>query len=265
MGGDSQTLEPGKHDLCFNPRPRVGGDLNLPASLGIQSAVSIHAPAWGATPWVRRRQHGPDVSIHAPAWGATRYTVNFASQSWFQSTPPRGGRPARRGPPANQGLVSIHAPAWGATRAHLSAFVENPRFQSTPPRGGRPLHPQNYGCCGLCFNPRPRVGGDLQELSYITGETYVSIHAPAWGATPKASPESEAPGCFNPRPRVGGDRLADTDDGGGFMFQSTPPRGGRPLAGNLVLPISFFSIFRDLLFCPVRFTSLPEQNLSQSL
>ncbi|CAA7616872.1 hypothetical protein MTBSS4_170024 [Magnetospirillum sp. SS-4] len=58
-----------------------------------------------------------------------------------------------------------------------------PMFQSTPPRGGRRA--------GMClpqwavpgFNPRPRVGGD-GRYGHHSAEDPVSIHAPAWGATP---------------------------------------------------------------------------------
>ena len=35
----------------------------------IHQAVSIHAPAWGATREAHLERKG--VSIHAPAWGAT--------------------------------------------------------------------------------------------------------------------------------------------------------------------------------------------------
>ena len=77
--------------------------------------VSIHAPAWGATPnldlfsyslagFNPRSRMGSDVvihqlfcmfwvSIHAPAWGAT-----IAGLFEFK-----------------RAIVSIHAPAWGAT------------------------------------------------------------------------------------------------------------------------------------------------------
>ena len=54
----------------FNPRTRMGCDVDgrLPY---MSLAVSIHAPAWGAT----QLQHALSllirVSIHAPAWGAT--------------------------------------------------------------------------------------------------------------------------------------------------------------------------------------------------
>jgi len=78
---------------CFNPRPRMGGDLwrNLledrqtlfqstpphggrqerGAALIFVEQVSIHAPAWGATEALWRMGLTGMVSIHAPAWGAT--------------------------------------------------------------------------------------------------------------------------------------------------------------------------------------------------
>ncbi len=58
---------------CFNPRTRVGCD-----QLSLISGVSDDG-----------------VSIHAPAWGATRTArCNRATVMWFQSTHPRGVRPA---------------------------------------------------------------------------------------------------------------------------------------------------------------------------
>ena len=77
------------------------------------------------------------ISIHAPAWGATPQTVGGVGSSKFQSTHPRGVRPYGpilwAGQPrdfnprtrvgcdfSNRGKgdfdgISIHAPAWGAT------------------------------------------------------------------------------------------------------------------------------------------------------
>ena len=125
--------------------------------------------------------------------------------SLFQSTHPRGVRPLLRQGRWSWNDVSIHAPAWGATR-HLrrgssrwwgfnprtrvgcDEFIRHGllcavRFQSTHPRGVRLLH----------FFP-----GIFEGI--------VSIHAPAWGATP-STPTSP-------------DRIP--------VFQSTHPRGVRP-------------------------------------
>ena len=56
------------------------------------------------------------------------------------------------------------------------------------------------------FNPRPRTGGDPPRARQIEIRGDVSIHAPARGATKYASPEQ-----------------TET-----YLFQSTPPHGGRP-------------------------------------
>ena len=77
-------------------------------------------------------------------------------------------------------------------------------FQSTPPRGGRP------GRCGL------------DDAAHR-----ISIHAPAWGATESRCSISGRT-YFNPRPRVGGDVINSESTFFISVFQSTPPRGGRP-------------------------------------
>jgi len=78
----------------FNPRARVGRDLRSDTRATLYSvfqstrprgarllvfeykvssiSVSIHAPAWGATPYQEEYLGHKHVSIHAPAWGATR-------------------------------------------------------------------------------------------------------------------------------------------------------------------------------------------------
>ena len=99
-------------------------------------------------------------------------------------------------------------------------------FQSTPPRGGRLRYTDEFG-----------------------GVQYVSIHAPARGATRAVLLWYLKGSCFNPRPRAGGDlKLSFTCRSvivsihaparGATSspkicvycsgFQSTPPRGGRP-------------------------------------
>ncbi len=257
-------------DLHFNPRPRVGGDFyGFPDR--VRPAISIHAPAWGATRADRCRCGRMGISIHAPAWGATiaiaaavllhplfqstpprggrpspsnlcRRTRSFQStpprggrprkllsvlgivhfnprprvggdekrypqykdEFTFQSTPPRGGRHRGRGCWRAHRAISIHAPAWGAT-AGIQRLSRRAKFQSTPPRGGR--HITSATSAGVTnFNPRPRVGGDSQ-----TGWSgYRWLY-------------------FNPRPRVGGDsRAASSRFDCLRLFQSTPPRGGRP-------------------------------------
>ena len=54
----------------FNSRSRMGSDSNR-ERVSILEAVSIHAPAWGATRGRAVLSGRLSVSIHAPAWGAT--------------------------------------------------------------------------------------------------------------------------------------------------------------------------------------------------
>ena len=60
---------------------------------GAELDVSIHAPAWGATPRRPPRKDHDNVSIHAPAWGATISTARAGVIFVFQFTLPRGERP----------------------------------------------------------------------------------------------------------------------------------------------------------------------------
>ena len=122
--------------LCFNPRPRTGGDIRRRFCVRFEH-VSIHAPARGATDLLQNRQRVSYVSIHAPARGATCLILAAMRGALFQSTPPHGGRPGESSAP------------W--------VYV---KFQSTPPHGGRRggLKVTLYK---IGFNPRPRTGGDL--------------------------------------------------------------------------------------------------------
>ena len=67
----------------FQSTPPHGGRHQVPLIGNVSSLVSIHAPAWGATP----------ISVLDPVTGS------------FQSTPPHGGRPLAR--------VSFHITGWG--------------------------------------------------------------------------------------------------------------------------------------------------------
>src|SRR5690606_5047586 len=72
VGRDPSLPSPTFRPFCFNPRARVGRDSSIANTLGAILAVSIHAPAWGATLNVGLLGFWQLlVSIHAPAWGAT--------------------------------------------------------------------------------------------------------------------------------------------------------------------------------------------------
>ena len=109
-------------------------------------------------------------------------------------------------------------------------------FQSTPPRGGRRVEQPDEDD-DICFNPRPHAGGDLAD-AYAVQEMAVSIHAPTRGATSGKYYtcwlrvfQSTPPRGGRPR----GIRLSSITK----VFQSTPPRGGRrcmPVVWRMIFP-----------------------------
>ncbi len=157
MGCDAVQIWGGFRASCFNSRTRMGCDVSGSVT-GSPVAVSIHAPAWGATENRTLTSRTCMVSIHAPAWGATV----MPGDSFKVKT------------------VSIHAPAWGATvRGGVTSFHN--WFQFTHPHGVR-QEPHCPRAWLPRFNSRTRMGCDqTRRLSKIT--LRVSIHAPAWGAT----------------------------------------------------------------------------------
>ena len=61
----------------------------------------------------------------------------------------------------------------------------------------------------------------------------ISIHAPAWGATKALSFFHVSVLNFNPRARVGRDVRPVLMSTSSLKFQSTRPRGARPMHGRL--------------------------------
>ena len=78
-------------------------------------------------------------------------------------------------------------------------------FQSTHPHGVRQKHLLGSEISNS-FNPRTRMGCDESEPDVFFQPQYVSIHAPAWGATRHSTYRSSVSKCFNPRTRMGCDQ-----------------------------------------------------------
>ena len=254
---------------CFNPRPRAGSDVMAPGAAtmvhvsihapareatvgsGQRSAVravSIHAPAREAT-WPRCRPRSPlAVSIHAPAREATRSAASTAPGKSFNPRP-RAGSDRRHGAARPQDSVSIHAPAREATCRAMDS-TRTTSFNPRPRAGSDLIDDEDSGTD--CFNPRPRAGSDghfgtgtstipLFQSTPPRGKRpdrvgqldrrQVSIHAPAREATRSSGnlPRIEHR-RFNPRPRAGSDMPASGSCTVLMLFQSTPPRGKRPLS-----------------------------------
>ena len=106
-------------------------------------------------------------------------------------------------------------------------------FQSTHPRGVRLVVWWRMKRVSRMFqSTHPRGVRRQADLAGRMGAR-VSIHAPAWGATERWSFWTLAQPGFNPRTRVGCDKAKVRTGPWAKMFQSTHPRGVRPLPNGL--------------------------------
>ena len=186
----------------------------------------------------------------------------YPSQAKFQSTLPRGERPLRI--QRLQPWVKFQSTLPRGERLaspptlcrHRKRF--NPRSRAGSDSGQWP----EAGGRLLRFNPRSRAGSD--SFARFTGEglaefqstlprgerqprapkfpvrVYVSIHAPAGGATTTRAQVSGSSICFNPRSRGGSDNHARPSFRFEYMFQSTLPRGERRQAARAALRPDWF-------------------------
>ena len=238
-----------RRPCSFNPRSRVGSDasrsLDLPRLPGFNPRSRVGSDdAWPKPPTPQA------VSIHAPAWGATIDLARDRARQFGFNPRSRVGSD-RRAPKPSPGRGSFNPrsrvgsdpPSSSAT---VPSFCFNPRS-----RVGSDASFGRARCNTTCFNPRSRVGSDaglsrcggpdqLFQSTLPRGERLpgpydparfpwfqstlprgerrrwpssgrrrrcVSIHAPAWGAT-----------------------FVDGQEFTPFGFQSTLPRGERPHA-----------------------------------
>ena len=168
-----------------------------------RGAISIHAPAKGATVLSVLPRSAFPISIHAPAKGATCQIIPAAACPQFQSTLPRRERP------------------WQQSKRYGTIYF-NPRSRE----GSDDVYNQCAVRCGY-FNPRSREGSDGTRAPASVKARRISIHAPAKGATASVSlprlsdpfqstlprrerrhstPSPSSHRYFNPRSREGSDR-----------------------------------------------------------
>ncbi len=188
----------------FNPRTRVGCDVSRGSKMAYIN-VSIHAPAWGATE--RPSSPRPSAACFNP-----RTRVGCDSFRQIGGWVIMGFNPRTR---------------VGCDGGRCSIILYAAMFQSTHPRGVRPDAAVQSPPGRFCFNPRTRVGCDSSramsvgalamfqsthprgvrqgELLHLAVMLPVSIHAPAWGATPCRLLVFLPRNSFNPRTRVGCD------------------------------------------------------------
>ena len=166
MGGDWASRCVATARACFNPHPRMGGDAILDARQLVELQFQSTPPHGGRHTRVFVSERPLYVSIHTPAWGATPcLSVPLKDASSFNPHPRMGGdsttscarwattsfnpHPRMGGDAATAchldgKRVSIHTPAWGATHRCTEGGRELPVSIHTPA----------WGATFLCFKDR---------------------------------------------------------------------------------------------------------------
>ena len=158
MGSDPRPTSSRPEAVDFNPRSRMGSDM-CNARAPRHSDISIHAPAWGATDAANENQGKQRHFNPRSRMGSDdRGRKNKTCQETFQSTLPHGERQRHNG-----------------LRKRKTYFNPRSRMGSD---GGKHLEEEDKNH----FNPRSRMGSDVTEPQF-NQIPYISIHAPAWGAT----------------------------------------------------------------------------------
>ena len=213
-----------------------------------ESAISIHAPTWGAT------QLDLNLLKRVPYFNPRTHVGCDAEKSFlcmcglkFQSTHPRGVRPTIwNGIFILFRFQSTHP---RGVRPPLRIITTSTvQFQSTHPRGVRPMAFRS-ATRRRYFNPRTHVGCDgtststvslifrfqsthprgVRPLSYrllTDRQRFQSTHPR--GVRHKLAEIYDRLWNFNPRTHVGCDLSHSAQSGCDCLFQSTHPRGVRP-------------------------------------
>ena len=203
VGCDPASSPSSRAHSYFNPRTHVGCDL-VKERADRASVISIHAPTWGATNSRLSGHLNHTISIHAPTWGATRSEISSFDLLRFQSTHPRGVRPAedwdkifllsnfnprthvgcdpQRGHPPPYLLKFQSTHPRGVRLYPLNSGVVGKEFQSTHPRGVRPRSKNMSWLMTIFQSTHPRGVRRFVDLNECLANG-ISIHAPTWGAT----------------------------------------------------------------------------------
>ena len=144
--------------INFNPRSREGSDENR---------------------WEYIRFSA--ISIHAPARGATAEVVIYPQLLKFQSTLPRGERRIDWRAWISDAEISIHAPARGATRSQTCLRRSPRNFNPRSREGSDDERPEEVTDIKISIHAPAR--GATDPTSKLKRFFAISIHAPARGAT----------------------------------------------------------------------------------
>ena len=165
----------------FNSRSRGGSDPSRPSSRRPTKCFNSRSRGGSDSACLSLRIRLPVFQFTLPR-GERQAVDNIQPDcERFQFTLPRGERLNGVYTLVVQLEVSIHAPAGGATR-QSSSSSRSPACFNSRSRGGSDSCSRSPRPPGLCFNSRSRGGSD-PSCRCNKRLIYVSIHAPAGGAT----------------------------------------------------------------------------------
>ncbi len=194
----------------FNPRTRVGCDVpSHHSSAPIASFQSTH-------PRGVRHLKGKCSEPNCP----------------FQSTHPRGVRRLCRS--ANSGTLDFNPRTRVGCDARVGCETMPPfAFQSTHPRGVRPTQVDHIIPHKGFQSTHPR-GVRLISASTFCASDFISIHAPAWGATLNTRRAKSLSPFQSTHPRGVRPCYIDPLCDAHRTFQSTHPRGVRQIVSSII-------------------------------
>ena len=159
MGSDCSNSSRPSLLTCFNSRSRMGSDCSNSSRPSLLTCFNS------------RSRMGSDRTAAVPK-KVTRK---------FQFTLPHGERPRTVRRKVGVVMFQFTLPH-GERPASCSSPVRRWAFQFTLPHGERRGRASPLQAVAG-FNSRSRMGSDLRAVCEVTAKQWVSIHAPAWGAT----------------------------------------------------------------------------------
>ena len=186
--------------MCFNPRARMGRD--DASSMMINAlAVSIHAPAWGATTGSRGNQPSARFNPRARMGRDLDNQLRVALGCFDPRA--RMGRDVIRRSMTLAAYWRFDPRARMGRDYRIACRRDFNGFRSTRPHGAR-LDDDAPDTDRSCFDPRARMGRDQRDPAVNADLTMFRSTRPH-GARPTASTVRDVHRSFNPRARMGRD------------------------------------------------------------
>ena len=158
----------------------------------------------------------------------------------FQSTRPRGARPAQ--PVVVKSRCGFQSTRPRGARHNGTYTPITPTGFNPRAHAGRDCEPPPSLTISTCFNPRAHAGRDKKALTDFR-KAIVSIHAPTRGATAVVCRQRISLDVSIHAPTRGATMVACTISSS-CVFQSTRPRGARPLRSAVVNSVLLFQSTR---------------------